>query len=215
MTLHKGGDLHTMLVRYQLWQKAYGDGKQGPVSWRPTTVKWRQFSQSNRHSTIGTRQTEYHEALPSSANMQSPLTSSFAVDGNASWYSVCLVPMAERRLDCEHCRHLTVVELHDTGPRVHSRPKSAGLLAVNPMEGITLLIFIKLIDTKRNVHVYFRNVYVKGHGCVDSWNWVTCVCVEKGGGCCRCSRSSFCLVICYCFLVARLVASHTARYYNK
>ena len=39
---------------------------QGPVSWRPTTVKWRQFSQSNRHSTIGTRQTEYHEALPSS-----------------------------------------------------------------------------------------------------------------------------------------------------
>ena len=41
---------------------------QGPVSWRPTTVKWRQFSQSNRHSTIGTWQTEYHEALPSSAN---------------------------------------------------------------------------------------------------------------------------------------------------
>ena len=31
----------------------------GPVSWRPTTVKWRQFSQSNRHSTIGTRQTQY------------------------------------------------------------------------------------------------------------------------------------------------------------
>ena len=50
-------------------------------------VKWRQFSQSNRHSTIGTRQTEYHEALPSSANVQSHLTSSFADDGNASWYS--------------------------------------------------------------------------------------------------------------------------------
>ena len=28
----------------------------GPVSWRPTTFKWQQFSQSNRHSTIGTRQ---------------------------------------------------------------------------------------------------------------------------------------------------------------
>ena len=36
------------------------------------------------HSTIGTRQTEYHEALPLSANMQSHLTSSFANDSNAS-----------------------------------------------------------------------------------------------------------------------------------
>ena len=88
---------------------------QGPVSWRPTTVKW-QCSQSNRHSTIGTRQTEYHEALPSSANVQSHLTPSFADDGNASWYSVCRVPMVEWRLDCENCRHLTVVGLHDTGP---------------------------------------------------------------------------------------------------
>ena len=25
--------------------------------------------------------------------------------------------MVERRLDCENCRHLTVVGLHDTGPR--------------------------------------------------------------------------------------------------
>ena len=90
----------------------------GPVSWRPTTVKWRQFSQSNRHSTIGTPQTEYHEALPSSANVQWHLTSSFTDDGNASWYSVCWVPMVEwrRRLDCENYRHLTVVGLHDTGP---------------------------------------------------------------------------------------------------
>ena len=32
------------------------------VLWRPMTVKW---WQSNCHSTIGTRQTEYHEALPS------------------------------------------------------------------------------------------------------------------------------------------------------
>ena len=63
-----------------------GSGDLGPVSWRPTTVKWRQFSQSNRHFTIGTRQTECHEALPSSANVQSHLTSSLADDGNASWY---------------------------------------------------------------------------------------------------------------------------------
>ena len=88
----------------------------GTVSWRPTIVKWRQFSQSSRHSTIGTRQTEYHEALPPSANVQSHLHSSFADDGNASWYSVCRVSMVEWRLDCESCRHLTVVGLHDTGP---------------------------------------------------------------------------------------------------
>ena len=41
----------------------------------------------------------------------------FADDGNASWHSVCRVPMAEWRLDC---RHLTVVGLHDTGPWVVS-----------------------------------------------------------------------------------------------
>ena len=90
---------------------------QGSVSWRPTTVNWQQSSQSNRHSTIGTRQTEYYEALPSSANVQSHLTSSFANDGNASWYSVCRVPMVEWRLDCENCHCLTVVGLHDTSPR--------------------------------------------------------------------------------------------------
>ena len=60
------------------------EGHLGPVSWRPTTSKSRQFSQSNRHSIIDTGQTEYHEALPSSANVQSHLTSSFADDGNAS-----------------------------------------------------------------------------------------------------------------------------------
>ena len=58
---------------------------QRPVSWRPATVKWRQFSQSNRHSTVGTRQIEYREALPSSVNVQSYLTSSLADDDNASW----------------------------------------------------------------------------------------------------------------------------------
>ena len=88
----------------------------GSISRRPSTAKWRQFSQSNRHSTIGTRQTEYHEALPSSANVQSHLTSSFEDDGNASWYWDCRVPMVEWRLDCENCRHLTFAGLHDTGP---------------------------------------------------------------------------------------------------
>ena len=96
---------------------AIARAEQWSVSWRPTTVKWRQFSQSNRHSAINTRQTQYHEALPSSVNVQSHLTSSFANDGNASWYWVCRVPMVEWRLDCENCRHLTVVGLHDTYPR--------------------------------------------------------------------------------------------------
>ena len=59
------------------------------------TTKWRQFSQSNRHSTISTRQTQYHEALPSSVNVQPHLTSSFADDSNASWYSVCRVTVVD------------------------------------------------------------------------------------------------------------------------
>ena len=88
----------------------------GPVSWRSMAFKWWQFSQSNRHSTIPTRQTEYREVLPSSAYMQSHLTSSFADIVNASWYSVCQVPMVERQLDCENCHHLMVVGLHDTSP---------------------------------------------------------------------------------------------------
>ena len=75
-----------------------------------TTVFTGQPSFHHPHST------EYHEALPSPANVLSHLTSSFADDGNASWYSVCRVPMVEWRLDCENCRHLTVVGLHDTGP---------------------------------------------------------------------------------------------------
>ena len=100
---------------------------QGPVSGKPTTVKWRQSSQSNRHSTIGTRQTEDHEALPSSANVQSHLTSSFADDSSASWYWVCRVPMVEWRLDCENCRHLTVVGLHNTGPRRYNIRASTSL----------------------------------------------------------------------------------------
>ena len=90
---------------------------QGRVSWRLMTIKWRQFSQSNRHSPIGTRQTEYHEALPSLANVQSHLMSSFADNGSTSWYSVRQVPMVECQLGCENCCHLTVADLHDTSPR--------------------------------------------------------------------------------------------------
>ena len=59
------------------WKKIHGwsrDRTQGPVSRRPTTVKWWQFFQSIRHSTTGTRQTEYHEALPSCSHT-SPLCS--------------------------------------------------------------------------------------------------------------------------------------------
>ena len=107
-------------IAYARWHLQWLGPNMGPVSWRPMIVKWRQSSQSNRHLTIGTRQTEYHEALLSSANVQSHLTSSFANDGNASWYSVCRVPMVEWRLDCENCRYLTVVDLHDTGPSISS-----------------------------------------------------------------------------------------------
>ena len=57
---------------------AWGLSGQGLVSWSPTTVKWQQFSQSSRHSIIGTWQTKYHEALPSSVNVQSHLTSTLA-----------------------------------------------------------------------------------------------------------------------------------------
>ena len=85
-------ETYTHLLQWSKYQYLYNNHSLlnynlGPVSWRLTTVKWRQFSQSNHHSTIGTRQTEYHETLPLSANMQSHLTSSFADNGNASRYS--------------------------------------------------------------------------------------------------------------------------------
>ena len=77
--------IHSGLLMMAAWQhKAFN---QGPVLWRPTTVKWRQFSQSNRHSTFGTRQTQYHEALPSSGNMH----------------------------QTSLCRSTMMVALHDTG----------------------------------------------------------------------------------------------------
>ena len=71
----------------------------------------------HHNSTIGTRQTEYHEALPLLVNVQSHLTSSFADHGNASWCSVCQMLMVEWRSYCENCRYLMVVGLHDTNPR--------------------------------------------------------------------------------------------------
>ena len=40
--------------------------------------------QSNRHSTIGTRKTQYQEALPSSANDEVRCDCTFADDGNTS-----------------------------------------------------------------------------------------------------------------------------------
>ena len=43
-----------------------------------------EFSQSNRYSTIGTRQNEYHEALLWSANDEVRCDCTFADDGNAS-----------------------------------------------------------------------------------------------------------------------------------
>ena len=43
----------------------------------------RQFSQSNRHSTISTGQTEYHEALPSPVNDEVRCDRTFVDDGNA------------------------------------------------------------------------------------------------------------------------------------
>ena len=78
----------------ETWDRYHG-------GWRP----WQQSSQSSCHSTIGTRQTEYHEALPSSVNDEVRCDRTFADDGNTSWYSVCRVPMVEWQLDCEDCCH--------------------------------------------------------------------------------------------------------------
>ena len=86
--------IHVVISYFTLWD-------QGPVPWRLMTVKWWQLSQSNCHSTIGTRQTEYHGALPSSANDEMRCDCTFANGGNASWYLVCRVLIVEWRLDCQ------------------------------------------------------------------------------------------------------------------
>ena len=73
--------------------------KTRPIDWSGVTGWDSRYHGGRRPSSddsyIGTRQTEYHEALPSSANVQPHLTSSFADDGNPSWYLVCRVPMVE------------------------------------------------------------------------------------------------------------------------
>ena len=76
-------DVFTGVGLWQVLRRSWGSGILGPVSWRPTTVKWRQFSKSSRHST---RQTEYYEALPSSAYDEVRCDCTFADDGNALWY---------------------------------------------------------------------------------------------------------------------------------
>ena len=130
----------------------------GPAWWRPTTVKWRQSSLSSRHSTIGTRQTEYHEALPSSANDEVRCDCTFADNGNVSWYSVYRVPMVEWRLDCENCRHLTVVGLHNTGPRFE-----AGTSTQSSDMGREALSYI-LTTSIRDCRVY-SSVGERGEDC--------------------------------------------------
>ena len=73
-------------------------------------------SQANCHSTIGTRQTEFHEALPSLANDEVGATARSPTMVTLHETRVCQVLMVEWQVDCENCHHLTVVDLHDTGP---------------------------------------------------------------------------------------------------
>ena len=70
----------------------------------------------HHHHHHGHQQTETAIITINSANDEVRCDCTFADDGNASWYSVCGVPMVEWRLGCEDFRHLTVVGLHDTGP---------------------------------------------------------------------------------------------------
>ena len=150
----------------------------GLVSWRPTTIKWWQSSQSNRHSTIGTRQTQYHEALPSSANVQSHLTSSFANNGNASWYSVCRVQMVEWWLDSEDCRHLMVIGLHDTGPRyfpwsnrAHSKASECSAWNSSSPYGTSSHSFQKCARKWcYQISLCAADLVTPSHG-QDLWNW--------------------------------------------
>ena len=62
----------------------------GPVSChRRRRQSSDESSQYNRHSIIGTQQSEYHEALPSSVNDEVRCDCTFANNGNASRNSVC------------------------------------------------------------------------------------------------------------------------------
>ena len=97
-------------------------------------------------------------------NVQSHLTSSFADDGNASCYSVCRVPMVEWRLDCENCRHLTVVGLHDTGPSTYcirrrfNESLYEGQYSLTPTN--TLLI---RINARWSVFGKYREIFLDKH----------------------------------------------------
>ena len=90
----------------------------GPVSWRLMTIKWQQFSQSNRHSTI-----------PPSALDKPSIMKRYHRQRTTRWdvtaHSPTMVALHDTRfvecrwwngLDCENCCHLAVVGLHDTGP---------------------------------------------------------------------------------------------------
>ena len=146
----------------------------GPVSWTPTTVKWRQFSQSNCHSTISTGQTEHHDALPPSGNVQSHLTSSFDDDGYASWHSVCRVPMVEWMLDCENCRHLTVVGLHGTGP-------SCTVLPTSPVSPSTVQTLVCRVTYWNHLGFHHFTVRRRSFCCLSTLHWI-----------CSVSRFGFC-----------------------
>ena len=91
------------------------------VFYSPTVIPPSVPDKPSNNNNNNNRILKYHEALPSSANDEVRYDCTFVDDGNASWYWVCRVPMVEWRLDCENCRHLTVVGLHDTGPRRFTR----------------------------------------------------------------------------------------------
>ena len=110
------------------------------------------FHSTNRQCTISTRQIEYHEALPSSAHDEVRCDCTLADDGNASWYSICRVLMVQWRLDCEICRHLTVVGLHDTGPCSLCRPViNCILLRVTSIKNIRSFSIIGFKVTRTRV----------------------------------------------------------------
>ena len=95
-----------------------GNRTQGPVSWRPATVKLHSStvippSALDKPSIMK----RYHRRRTTRWGV----TARSPTMVNASWYSVCWVPMVE----CENCRHLTVVGLHDTGPRSAAREADA------------------------------------------------------------------------------------------
>ena len=78
-----------------------------------TTVFTVQPSFHHRHSTKPSIIKRYHRRRTCSHTLLRRLPTMVTLDDTR----FCRVPMVECRLDCENCRHLTVVGLHDTGPR--------------------------------------------------------------------------------------------------